>query len=744
MATIDPLQALAADKGARLQIGALLSTLRKHIWLIAGLTIIVPSAVGFVVSRKPKVYEATTSIVIEVSVPQYLGAGFKDVVEIQSNWWSSRESLETEFRVIRSFSTAQAVAKALCDVRFGADKAPALKVLNPAVNCENPATFGSAAAIIQRSLRVDPVKDSRIVTLTASSTNPQFAALLANTAARVYVEGNLEARLSHSAGAATWLGDEYGDLTHQLNKAQQVLLEFKTKNNIVAVSLEDDQNELSGRRKKLADELNTVEIKLIALRAEREQYAALRAGDPTTELTPGAGDGPVTIKLKELYLDQYGTLLELKGKYLEKHPVVIAQQSRVDSIRQDLLRETALAQKTVEANYQTLLKQSKDLRAALDATTKQALSLESKATEYNNLRRDLERLIKLSDHVGGREQETSLAAHLKTNNVRVLDSAMVPGSPIAPNVPQAVMVALLVSLVAAVGIALLMETLDNTVKSQEDIEKTTGAAFLGMVPTINAAEEQEKDIPPAMAELVRTGSHRDLYVLSHPKSSVAECCRSIRTNLLFMSPDKPTATMLVTSAGPQEGKTTVATNLAITLAQSGLKVLLVDTDMRRPRLHKAFGVPSTPEGLSKAVVGGCDVFSVIRETGIQNLHLLPCGACPPNPAELLHAERFRKIVADLSSKYDRVIFDSPPVGAVTDAAILARLTQGTILVAKAHQTTRESLTRTFRQISGAGGVNILGCVLNNLDLSKPGYGYQNYYSRYGYGYREKAPATADS
>jgi capsular exopolysaccharide synthesis family protein len=224
---------------------------------------------------------------------------------------------------------------------------------------------------------------------------------------------------------------------------------------------------------------------------------------------------------------------------------------------------------------------------------------------------------------------------------------------------------------------------------------------------------------------------------------VAECCRAIRTNVLFMSPDKPPRTLLITSAGPQEGKTTTAVNLGITLAQSGLRVLLVDTDLRRPRLHKALGIPASSEGLSKVIVGECEVMSQVRDTGVPNLYMLPCGALPPNPAELLHAERCRNVIEELKKNFDRVIFDSPPVGAVTDATILSRLCDGTILVAKGGKTSKEALARARRLLSVSAS-NVLGCILNNLDLSKPGsYGYY-YYSRYGYysGYgAEKAPTS---
>ncbi len=350
---------------------------------------------------------------------------------------------------------------------------------------------------------------------------------------------------------------------------------------------------------------------------------------------------------------------------------------------------------------------------------------------------------KLSDQVGGRERETALAGNLKTNNVRVLDEALVPGFAISPNVPAAVGTSIAVALVLAFGLAFLLDILDSTVKSQDDIERAAGVTFLGVIPTIQPDDKAPPAVtPPALADLIRVGS-KDLYVLSHPRSSVAECCRAIRTNLLFMTPDRPAKSLLITSAGPQEGKTTTAVNMAITLAGSGLRVLLVDTDLRRPRLHKAFGIPATADGVSKAILGEGDVLTMVRETGVPNLWLLPCGATPPNPAELLHAERFKSIVEELMANYDRVIFDSPPVGAVTDAAILSRVTAGTLLVAKGGKTSKDALIRA-RRVLAVPGVVLLGCILNDLDLSKPGsYGYYYYYSRYGYysGYGDESKPT---
>lgn len=689
-----------------------LAVLRKRAWMIAAFAIAIPTIVGAVKSKEPKIYSTSASLIIDITIPQYLGSNFRDAIDVDSAWWSSRENLETELRILHSHSQAVAVAEGLC--RRKGDRA--LQMLVPNGRCNVPNDLQQAAPPIQGLVNVEQVKDTRMVNLSVQHTDPEFAALLANTAGEVYTQRNLERRLSQSAGASTWLSDEYGDITQQLNEAERALIDFKKKNNVVSVGIEDQQNDLSSRRKKLLDELNAVQVRLIALNAQRAEYAALRSADPMNDVSPGIADSPVVLKLKELYVDQTAKLMELRGKYLDKHPAVIAQEARVAGIKADLARESTLASKNVEAQHATALKQETQLKAAVDLVTHEALQLELRAIEYNRLRRNFDRLSKLSDQVGGRERETSVAGHLKTNNVRILDAALVPTSAIGPFVARTVTLAFFVALVLGIALAFLLEFLDSTVKTQDDVEKLPNLTFLGLIPSIQAAP----------------GDSKDLHLIAQPKSTVAECCRAIRTNLLFMTPDKPARTLLVTSAGPQEGKSTTAVSLAIAMAQSGLRVLLVDTDLRRPRLHKAFGIPSSSDGVSKAIVGEGEASAMVRDTGVPNLWLLPCGVSPPNPAELLHAERFKAIVQTLGEQYDRVIFDSPPLGAVTDAAILARLIDGTIIVAKGGRTSKDALARIRRQLADAN-VNVLGCVLNDLDLSKNGYG-SYYYARYGYYY----------
>jgi capsular exopolysaccharide synthesis family protein len=738
------------------KIGDLVAAFRKHVWLIAGMLVVVPLIVGFVVSRQPKIYETSASLVIDNVVPQYLGSQFKDVVELESNWWTAMETMQTELRVIRSFSQAKATAEALCDPRTIAqamhqddflNEPPVLPRLVPNVACGSPKSFEVAAPVIQGLITVTPVRDSRVVVLSVRHSDPKLTAIIANVMAHVYAQRNLDRRTQQSQGAASWLGEEYGDLVAQLREAENSLIEFKKKHGVLAVNIEDQQNDLSNRHKKLSEELNNVQVKLIALRAQREQYERLKSDDPLLEVAPGVAEVGTIQKLKELYIDQYTKLVELRGRYLERHPAILSQEARVASIRADLQREAQLAHRRTEAQFQALVKEEKDLRSALDSATRDALALEQRAIEYRRLKRNFDRLSKLSEQVGGRERETAVAGHLKTNNVRVLDLALVPTSHISPNLKASVAGGAIVGLVLGLALALFLEFLDGTVKSQEDVERLAGVTVLGIVPAITDDKTPHAAAPPALAAAARSRP-KDLHILLYPRSAVAECCRAIRTNLLFMRPDKPAKTMVVTSPGPEEGKTTTAINIAITLAQSGLRVLIVDTDLRRPRLHKAFGVPNTTDGVSKAIVGEAEVMDMVRETGVPNLYILPCGAIPPNPSELLHANRTKALIAELADRFDRVIFDSPPVGAVTDAAILSKLTDGTLLVARSGVTSKDAVVRARRSLVKAGAT-LLGCVINAIDLGSPGTaGYYRYYAKYGYyggyGSDEQSPEASSS
>jgi len=353
----------------------------------------------------------------------------------------------------------------------------------------------------------------------------------------------------------------------------------------------------------------------------------------------------------------------------------------------------------------------------------EAIELAQLEVEYKPLVRENEDNQNLYRLLSQRAKETGLTGLIKSNNVRILDPG-VPGKvPVKPRVFLTLALAVIAGIVLGFASALGAEGFDNTVKDQEQAESLIGVPVLGMIPLI----DQGSDAKLSASDQQK----RDLGVFHDSRSAAAEACRSIRTNLLFLSPDAPLKSLVVTSPGPREGKTTTAISLAVTMAQAGAKVLLVDTDLRRPRLHRVFG-RNNDEGISKMIVGEGTLEQSVHHTEVPNLDLLACGPLPPNPAELLHTNKFKEIMADCARRYDRVIYDSPPTSAVTDPVIIGNLADGVVLVIRAAHTTRDSAIYARRQITDAKA-KILGTIVNRVDPSNRYYNY--HYSRYYRSYR---------
>lgn len=694
----------------------LLGILAKRWWVIAVTFIAIVTGTSIYLARTPRQYEARASIVIDSATPQVLGGQFRDVIDVEmGSWWSAREYIQTQYNVIRSEALADEVARRL-------ERSGQLAKLGVGTG---EAGQKAAAQLVLDSVQVDPLKESRVVNIVIRATNPEVATLLANSTAETYIDQNLERRLSRTRGAATWLGDQLLDLKRQLETSEMALYEFKHQNNILSVSLEDSRNILSHDVQRLSDALSEAKAKRIQLAARRKVLGAMRTGDPLNEPDPDLRENPVLQKLKESYVDQTAKLLEYRGKYGDKYPLLVSQEARLEATKNELRHEAELSLKALQAQFDLSVETERSLGAELESTKQAALALNKKQIDYDRLKRSADSNAKLYDLVLGRLKESDLAGKLGENNVRMLDRARLPSAPASPNVPEALGLAVLLGLAFGVGLAFGFDYLDNTVKSQEDIEVAAGVPFLGLIPKISLEDGQSADNVP-------------LHIVEHSKSTVAECCRAIRTNLLFMSPDRPLCSFLITSSGPQEGKSTTSINLGVTMAQSGSRVLLVDTDLRRPRLHRAFGV-SAERGMSTLILGESNIDDVVKATQVPNLWVIPSGPLPPNPAELLHAARFREVMAELRKRYDRIIFDSPPLGAVTDAAVLSTTVDGVVLVAKSARTTRDMLGRTTRQLADVKA-KILGCVLNDVDLSRREYGYNYYYyyyHRYGYYYAEQ-------
>jgi capsular exopolysaccharide synthesis family protein len=349
--------------------------------------------------------------------------------------------------------------------------------------------------------------------------------------------------------------------------------------------------------------------------------------------------------------------------------------------------------------------------------------------EYKRLEAAAQSRKDLNTQLMVRQKEAQLQAEARANNVRILDAALVPERPVSPRLFVNLSVALLIALFGGIGLALLIDSLDSSVKNQEQLEKEFGLTFLGLVPSMRPQRRKKGN------RFEPTGPiDPDRYVLDYPHSTAAECVRTVRTNLLFMAPERELRKLLITSAGPREGKTSTSVNIAATMAMSGNRVLLIDSDLRRPRIHRIFDLENN-RGLSNLVLDPeRDLATVAQPSGVENLDIMCSGPIPPNPAELLHTASFHRVVERLLERYDRIIFDSPPVCAVTDALILGNVCDGAVLVVRAGQTSREMVKKASRLLADVK-VNILGALLNNVDVSRRGYG-QYYYQEYrstGYG-----------
>jgi succinoglycan biosynthesis transport protein ExoP len=705
--------------GSKIDFRAYWRTIRKR-WPFVVLSMIVATVVAFVYTyRQPKIYEATCQLIIEPMAPQIL-PGSKDVVELGTGtFWANREFYETQYRIIQSTNVGQRTAEKL-GLQFDPDYAG---IVGPN---HDLAALGRTVA---GQLTIKPLKDSRLALITATDTKPQRAALLANTVADTYIEYNLDYKLEGARSAMSWLAEQESDLKRQLEDSELKLYQFKKDRNLLAVSLDDKQSMLSSNLASVNTKLTELHIRLLELDAKRKMIQRARNNITDEETLPEIHDNGTISALRGSFVQLAKEYGELSSKYGPEHPKMKAIVAQMDSIRKSYEQEIDAVLVSFEKAYQELVDNEHSLRALMAQQKNEAIEVSKIEMEYKPLQRSAEQNDKMYGLIASRQKEIDITGPMRTNNVRVLERAIVPGAPVRPKPIQNLLLGLALGLGVGIGLAFVIEALDNTLKTQADVEQCLGTAVLGLVPIIGGAPG---------AEAVQVGDNlreRDLGVFLDPKSVAAECCRSIRTNILFMSPDRPLKTMVVTSPSPQEGKTTTAINLGVTMAEAGGRVLIIDTDMRRPRLHRSFGVPNQV-GISTVIVGKATLEEAIKRTDVPNLDVLTCGPVPPNPSELLHTHRFGAVLAECAKLYDRVILDSPPTSAVTDPAVLGNLVDGVVLVIKAGETTRESALHARRQLAAAKA-RLFGVVVNAIDFSNPAYGYEYYYRnyyRYGYTY----------
>ena len=573
---------------------------------------------------------------------------------------------------------------------------------------ETPDESGMVSAFIGR-VTVQPVRGSRLVDVSFDSLTGAFAADAVNALADEYVNENLELKLQSTQNMLAWLDKELVGQKQKVEDSERGLAEYRDKQN--ALSLDDKQNIVLSRLNALNDAVTKAKSNRIQKEALFNQVKTLAPGAAPDTLPIIAGNAAIQ-NLKGKLADLQREKVRLSERYGEKHPALQNVMASLQDAQRQLDLETSKAITSVRNEYESAILEEQTFSRSLDGAKGDAVDLNRKSIGYGVMEREAKSNRQIYEALLQREKELRVSSNSRSNNVRVVDRAEVPKSPMAAAGRRTWLLSLAVGLVLAIGVAFGLDYMNDTIKTPEDVARRLKMPFLGLVPSVRG------DKHPVLAS-------------SHVPHDFGEAFRTLRTALISKYHGDGTKVMLVTSAQPLEGKTTTACNLAMALAYGGARVLIIDGDMRRPGLHRPLRL-TNDRGLSQVLIGQARVRDVIQRTVDPNLLAITAGRTPPNPSELLSSERMKTLLTNLShGPFDWIIIDTPPVLAVTDAVILAPNVDGVTFVVGAEMTRRRLAERALETILSSHP-KMVAVVLNKVDFARNKY----YYSRY-YGHQYK-------
>ena len=711
-----------SDPGPSIDLKRYLAALVRYIWLIGAVVVLAVAGAVIYTNRLVPIYEATASVQIEPKLPDLLGTG--DMFNVAGGN-GSPEYYKQQQLVIGSYTLCQQTVQAN-------DFIPKLLTKQERSVLSKEDQLDVAARRLMANLKVKyPIAD-RIMYVSVRSPDAQFAKDAANAHITTYVnyaKGLLALNSSEASGA---LEQEFNDAEQKLRAAEEQISKFQADNDMIAVTLEEHQSLVASNILAFTQKLNDATGDQIRLAARIEQMKKASTDDDvlSSPLVMMSDNAESSFELlRTQYYTEKTHLIELEKDLGPKNSEYVTQKQKVDELYKALQGQLKILLEGTEALYAAQTVTVAGLAAEVEHYKKEAKALSPKIAVYNDLMRNKRAIEDNYTILRTRLSTTQMTSGMSASisNVRPLDPALLPVVAVYPRMSVNVAMAAAVALLFGVGFVVLVVFLDRTIKSASEANQSARAPVLGVIPAI------------PQAELLRDDDRaRDMFVHEHPTSHIAECCRTLRTNIMLSNADEDLKMLVVCSANKSEGKTTSVLYLGTTMAQSNQRVLLIDTDMRRPRLHNSLGV-SRERGLTNLILGEDIYDDVILSTEVPNLHILPCGPLPPNPVELLMTKRFAVVLAELGKRFDRIILDSPPLP-YTDAVVLSKMTAGVIIVVRASKTQRDDLSRaakTFREV----GTNVLGVIVNDLDRRDGDAAYYYYYSYYGYGDQARDDAT---
>jgi len=704
--------------------------------VVAGCLAVVVAAALLVTFLTTPLYTASALLEIERKAPEILE--FTDILNVDPAGY--RDFYTTQYRILLSRAVIE-LAVARTDLANRPEYAsrrgsPIARLAGWVRSVIHPDTGNPlddterAVRFVQDSMAIEPLRNSQLVAVTFTDRDGQLAADLANAIASAYQQFQLDMRYTTTGQAKEFLGRDVARVRGDISELQRRLQAYGAEKEILGLS----DGGLDITEQALADINSRYTEARTRLAAAEARHRALQDAEPAA--LPEVLASQTIHQLRQAATDLERRYEQMAQQFQPGWPPLVQVAEELATTREQLEREARTIAGQVRAVASTDLARSRAEVETLETEWRKQKDtvqrVNGDAIEYASLKGEIESKRQVLNDLVQRQSETETSYRLKettASNIRIVEPAIAPDWPSSPRKLFNLAAAIGLGLVLGVGLAFVVDHLDNTVETENDVQQLTGAPVLAHVPLTSSLRAVEDRGPGDLTPQLDLASHLE------PRSHFAETIRTLRTALLLATPDRPPRHVAVTGCEPGDGKSTVALNLAVVLTQLGRRVLIVDSDLRRPRLHKALGTPNEA-GLSTYLSGNSAIDDLILESEVPRLWVIPSGPIPPNPSELLGSPRLSAFLERVRDEdlFDHVIFDSPPVLSVTDSVILATRADAAVLVVRARVTGKEACARSAARLRQSRA-NLVGSVLNAMPAEP---GYYGRYLRYGYATRYAA------
>ena len=761
-----------------------LRAIRKHLWLIVGLTLLATAAAAVYVAQKPDIYTAQSRVQVDLESnpgagatkngtivinsqstdPAYFNTQLQNLtsaallrrvvktLDLEHNQAFLRPSAGKNRTVWQNFLRMVRLQKSAPEEQKGGEpyQLPLTGAVAPATAREDlveAKKLDPFVRVLQAELKVEPVKetrassytkDTRLIDIRFTHGDPQVAAKVVNAIADTFVLSNLEKKTETNATSGDFLQKRVAELQSSIRNDEERLVNYAKTHQIL--SLDGSQNTVVERLAGLNQQL------LQAENERKDAEAAYRAA-----LSPGAASALAEkdSKSKEDVESKLAELKERRSQLLvnntEEWPEVKEVNQQIATLEKQVgetrARATTVVTTNLETRYRQALDRERAVRADFQRQRGETLTQNESAINYRIIQQEIETNKQLLDGLLQRSKENDVVLAGTPNNIFVADYGIVPDYPVGPQRVRGVVMALFLAIAGGVGLAIFLEYMNDSVRSTEDVDRWLRLPSMGVIPAVGGLTKRRFLPSTALARHSAQGNESpELLVNAENRSALAEAYRHLRTSVLLSTPGQAPKTLLVTSSVPSEGKTTTAVNTALSLAQTGASVLVIDADMRRPRLHSIFEV-SNGRGLSTILsnnLSEAEILSIIHQHEGTGLNILTSGAIPPNPAELIGSEQMRHLLRIFEGTFTHIVIDTPPVGSFTDGVLASTLVDGVLLVVHSGKTSRGVARRT-KQLLQDVGAKVFGVILNNVNLREHDYYYYRSYYSQSY-YHSDAPA----